>query len=68
MYLQQESPLTHISPPPAVGRPIHVPQCLKPTEDQVNHYHQLYMKALEQLFEDHKETYGVPASTHLTFL
>ncbi|KAL1768307.1 2-acylglycerol O-acyltransferase 3 [Sigmodon hispidus] len=51
-----------------VGRPIPVPRCLNPTEDQVDHYHQLYMKALEQLFEDHKETCGIPASTHLTFL
>ncbi|XP_027272019.1 2-acylglycerol O-acyltransferase 3 [Cricetulus griseus] len=50
-----------------VGRPIHVPQSLTPTEDHVDHYHQLYMKALEQLFEDHKEAHGVPASTHLTF-
>lgn len=50
-----------------VGHPIHVPQCPTPTEDQVDRYHQLYMKALEQLFEDHKEAHGVPAFTHLTF-
>ncbi|XP_057620717.1 2-acylglycerol O-acyltransferase 3 [Chionomys nivalis] len=51
-----------------VGRPIPVPQSLKPTEDQVDCYHWLYMKALERLFADHKEACGVPASTHLTFL
>ncbi|KAH0505780.1 2-acylglycerol O-acyltransferase 3 [Microtus ochrogaster] len=51
-----------------VGRPIPVPQSLKPTGDQVDRYHQLYMKALERLFADHKEACGVPASTHLTFL
>ncbi|XP_036135613.1 2-acylglycerol O-acyltransferase 3 [Molossus molossus] len=48
-----------------VGRPIEVPQCLHPTEEEVDHYHRLYIKALEQLFEEHKESYGVPASTHL---
>ena len=41
------------SPVPAVGRPIPVPQCPQPTEQQVDHCHRLYMKALEQLFEDH---------------
>lgn len=56
-----------VSPLPAVGHPIPVPQCLYPTEEEVDHYHVLYMKALEQLFEEHKESCGVPASTHLTF-
>uniref|UniRef100_G1PEX4 Acyltransferase n=1 Tax=Myotis lucifugus TaxID=59463 RepID=G1PEX4_MYOLU len=49
-----------------VGRPILVPQSLNPTDEEVDHYHTLYMKALEQLFEEHKESCGVPASTHLT--
>ncbi|XP_045731587.2 2-acylglycerol O-acyltransferase 3 isoform X1 [Mirounga angustirostris] len=51
-----------------VGRPIPVPQRLDPTEEEVDHYHMLYLEALEQLFEDHKESCGVPASTHLTFI
>ncbi|KAG5195358.1 hypothetical protein JEQ12_012647 [Ovis aries] len=51
-----------------VGRPIPVPQCPQPTEEQVDHYHTLYMKALEQLFEEHKESCGLPASTRLTFI
>ncbi|KAM5260570.1 LOW QUALITY PROTEIN: 2-acylglycerol O-acyltransferase 3 [Hipposideros larvatus] len=50
----------------AVGHPIPLPQCLHPTEKEVDHYHMLYMKALEQLFEKHKESCGIPASTHLT--
>ncbi|XP_055417859.1 2-acylglycerol O-acyltransferase 3-like [Bubalus kerabau] len=50
-----------------VGRPIPVPQCPQRTEEQVDHYHTLYMKALEQLFEEHKESCGLLASTHLTF-
>nr|XP_060503858.1 2-acylglycerol O-acyltransferase 3 [Panthera onca] len=51
-----------------VGRPIPVPQILCPTQEEVNHYHTLYMQALETLFEEHKESCGVPASTHLTFI
>ncbi|XP_045397453.1 2-acylglycerol O-acyltransferase 3 [Lemur catta] len=51
-----------------VGRPIPVPRCPHPTTDEVDHYHALYLKALEQLFEEHKESCGVPASTHLTFI
>ncbi|KAB0339659.1 hypothetical protein FD754_023750, partial [Muntiacus muntjak] len=38
--------------PGPVGRPIPVPQCPQPTEEQVDHYHVFYMKALEQLFEE----------------
>nr|XP_020731760.1 2-acylglycerol O-acyltransferase 3-like isoform X2 [Odocoileus virginianus texanus] len=37
-----------------VGRPIPVPQCPQPTEEQVDHYHTLYTKVLEQLFEEHR--------------
>ncbi|XP_051693929.2 2-acylglycerol O-acyltransferase 3 isoform X1 [Oryctolagus cuniculus] len=51
-----------------VGGPIPVPQCSSPSEEQVDHYHRLYMDALERLFEEHKQSCGVPASTHLTFL
>lgn len=51
-----------------VGRPIPVPRKLHPAEEEVDHYHTLYMQALEKLFEEHKESCGVPASTRLTFL
>ncbi|XP_058536998.1 2-acylglycerol O-acyltransferase 3-like [Ochotona princeps] len=50
-----------------VGAPIHVPQLSAPTEEQVDHYHRLYMEALERLFEEHKESCGISASTHLNF-
>uniref|UniRef100_U3KM90 Acyltransferase n=1 Tax=Oryctolagus cuniculus TaxID=9986 RepID=U3KM90_RABIT len=50
-----------------VGAPIPVPQCSSPSQEQVDHYHRLYMDALERLFEEHKESCGVPASTRLTF-
>ncbi|XP_040829753.1 2-acylglycerol O-acyltransferase 3-like [Ochotona curzoniae] len=48
-----------------VGAPIPVPQLSAPTEEQVDHYHRLYMEALERLFEEHKESCGIPASTRL---
>ena len=65
----QPRPLPDLCPSvPAVGHPIPVPQCPQPTEEQVDHYHTLYMKALEQLFEEHKESCGLLASTHLTFI
>ncbi|XP_075384258.1 2-acylglycerol O-acyltransferase 3-like [Tenrec ecaudatus] len=51
-----------------VGHPINVPQVLHPTEEDVDHYHTLYLKALDRLFEEHKESCGVPADAHLTFL
>ncbi|XP_058536466.1 2-acylglycerol O-acyltransferase 3-like [Ochotona princeps] len=51
-----------------VGAPIPVPQLCTPTEEQVDHYHRLYMEALERLFEEYKESCGISASTHLTFL
>ncbi|XDA89295.1 hypothetical protein R6Z07F_018930 [Ovis aries] len=38
----------------AVGRPIPVPQCPQPPEEQVDRYHVLYMKAVEQLLEEHR--------------
>ncbi|XP_004620957.1 2-acylglycerol O-acyltransferase 3 [Sorex araneus] len=49
-----------------VGRPIPVPRRCQPTEAEVDHYHQLYMHALQQLFEEHKASCGVPASVQLT--
>uniref|UniRef100_H0WLH5 Acyltransferase n=2 Tax=Otolemur garnettii TaxID=30611 RepID=H0WLH5_OTOGA len=51
-----------------VGRPIPVPQRSHPTTEEVDHYHTLYIKALQQLFEEHKESCGVPASTCLTVI
>ncbi|XP_075384267.1 2-acylglycerol O-acyltransferase 3-like [Tenrec ecaudatus] len=51
-----------------VGRPIDMPQVVHPTEEDVDHYHTLYLKALDRLFEEHKGSCGVPADAHLTFL
>ncbi|KAF4015867.1 hypothetical protein G4228_006985 [Cervus hanglu yarkandensis] len=59
LFLDQDTPCH-------VGRPIPVPQCQQPTEAQVDHYHVFYMKALEQLFEERKESCGRPAYTRRT--
>lgn len=46
-----------------VGSPISVPKVPSPSQEQVNHYHQLYMESLTNLFHKHKTSYGL-ADTH----
>ncbi|XP_053219111.1 2-acylglycerol O-acyltransferase 3-like isoform X2 [Podarcis raffonei] len=48
-----------------VGKPIPVPLCPCPTEDEVNSFHALYVEALKELFDAHKESCGLPASQQL---
>ncbi|XP_060137967.1 2-acylglycerol O-acyltransferase 3 [Zootoca vivipara] len=48
-----------------VGKPIPVPLRPRPTEDEVNSFHALYVEALKQLFDAHKESCGLPSSQHL---
>ncbi|XP_053219115.1 uncharacterized protein LOC128400706 isoform X2 [Podarcis raffonei] len=48
-----------------VGKPIPVPRRPRPTEDEVNSFHALYVKALKELFDAHKESCGLPASQQL---
>lgn len=40
-----------------VGEPIEIPELSSPTEEQVNHYHKLYVDGLKQLYEDHKDKF-----------
>ncbi|GLD46934.1 diacylglycerol O-acyltransferase 2-like protein [Lates japonicus] len=37
-----------------VGSPISVPKRVTPTDEEVDHYHRLYMEALSKLFHEHK--------------
>ncbi|KAI4814388.1 hypothetical protein KUCAC02_003584 [Chaenocephalus aceratus] len=37
-----------------VGSPISVPKHIKATEEEVDHFHKLYMEALSKLFHEHK--------------
>ncbi|CAI5791636.1 2-acylglycerol O-acyltransferase 3 [Podarcis lilfordi] len=48
-----------------VGKPIPVPLRPRPTEDEVNSFHALYVEALKELFDAHKESCGLPASQQL---
>uniref|UniRef100_A0A8D2HTQ5 Acyltransferase n=1 Tax=Urocitellus parryii TaxID=9999 RepID=A0A8D2HTQ5_UROPR len=48
-----------------VGAAIPVQRSPRPSRAQVDALHALYVERLTQLFEEHKERYGVPADRHL---
>ncbi|XP_028750232.1 2-acylglycerol O-acyltransferase 2-B-like [Peromyscus leucopus] len=48
-----------------VGAPIPVQRSPRPSREQVDQLHALYVERLTQLFEEHKTLYGVPADQHL---
>jgi len=41
-----------------VGRPIQLPSIESPSRDDVRKWHEVYMKALQRLFDRHKKQYG----------
>ncbi|KAG9346402.1 hypothetical protein JZ751_006713 [Albula glossodonta] len=51
-----------------VGRPIPVVQTPSPSREDIDALHKLYMEGLTQLFEEHKENYGIPVDKHLKFI
>lgn len=50
-----------------VGKPIEVQMIPHPSEEEVNRLHQLYIKELCKLFEEHKLKFNVPEDQHLEF-
>lgn len=46
-----------------VGCPISVPKRVSPTDEEVDHYHSLYMESLTNLFHEHKVSCGL-SETH----
>ena len=50
-----------------VGSPIEVEQDPNPSQEVVDKYHALYMEQLSDLFDQHKENYGVSKDVKLTF-
>uniref|UniRef100_A0A4W4FYK4 Acyltransferase n=1 Tax=Electrophorus electricus TaxID=8005 RepID=A0A4W4FYK4_ELEEL len=50
-----------------VGKPIRVKKNQKPSAEELDAVHQLYMDELAQLFEEHKGKYGISEDTHLIF-
>lgn len=51
-----------------VGAPIPVEKTENPTNEQIDELHAKYVKALIDLFNQHKETYGVPKEKELLIL
>lgn len=51
-----------------VGKPIEVTKTDSPTKEELDLLHSQYMKALTDLFEEHKEKYGIPSDDHLNFI
>ncbi|KAK6044946.1 diacylglycerol acyltransferase, partial [Cooperia oncophora] len=48
-----------------VGAPIPVVKVPDPTQEQIDELHEVYIEKLNELFEEHKQKYGVPAETKL---
>ncbi|KAG8430570.1 hypothetical protein GDO86_020368, partial [Hymenochirus boettgeri] len=51
-----------------VGKPIPVPKIQKPSEEQVQKYHALYIHSLTELFNTHKEHFGLQKSDSLILI
>lgn len=51
--------------PSTVGAPIPVQRSPRPSREQVDQLHELYVERLTQLFEEHKTHYGVSADQDL---
>lgn len=52
----------------AVGRPIRVEKNPRPTTEELDALHQLYMEELSNLFDEHKTNYGVDKDVYLNFV
>ncbi|XP_056140331.1 2-acylglycerol O-acyltransferase 3b [Lampris incognitus] len=62
-WLPYRSPVTTV-----VGKPISVPKCVSPSEEDVDHYHGLYMDALAKLFHEHKVSCGLSEDHELRII
>ncbi|XP_020507071.1 2-acylglycerol O-acyltransferase 3b [Labrus bergylta] len=51
-----------------VGSPISVPKRTTPTDEEVDHYHNLYMDALTELFHQHKVSCGLSENHKLQII
>ncbi|XP_020564592.1 diacylglycerol O-acyltransferase 2 [Oryzias latipes] len=51
-----------------VGSPISVPKRITPAQEEVDHYHKLYMEALTDLFHKHKVSCGLSESHELQII
>ncbi|XP_027129128.1 2-acylglycerol O-acyltransferase 3b isoform X2 [Larimichthys crocea] len=62
-FLPYRTPVTTV-----VGSPIPVPRRVTPTQEEVDHYHRLYMEGLSKLFHQHKVSCGLPESHKLRII
>ncbi|KAJ0004407.1 hypothetical protein NQD34_010621 [Periophthalmus magnuspinnatus] len=62
-FLPYRRPVTTV-----VGSPISVPKCMSPTDDEVDHYHKLYMEGLTKLFHEHKVSCGLSENHKLLLI
>ncbi|TKS93362.1 2-acylglycerol O-acyltransferase 2-A [Collichthys lucidus] len=51
-----------------VGKPISVVQTPSPSSEDIECLHKVYLQSLTELFEQHKQTYGLTEDQHLTFI
>lgn len=59
-YLPYRKPIDTV-----VGAPIVVEKIENPTQEQIDELHEIYVEKLNELFEEHKQRFGVPAETKL---
>ncbi|KAE8277578.1 2-acylglycerol O-acyltransferase 2-A [Larimichthys crocea] len=67
-----------VGPPPSLvsqtikfvsmGKPISVVQTPSPSSEDIECLHKVYLQSLTELFEQHKQTYGLTEDQHLTFI
>ncbi|KAM8898931.1 2-acylglycerol O-acyltransferase 3b isoform 1-T4 [Spinachia spinachia] len=63
VFLPYRTPVTTV-----VGSPISVPKNTTPTQEEVDHYHGLYMEGLSKLFHEHKVSCGLSESHKLQII
>ncbi|XP_003456853.1 2-acylglycerol O-acyltransferase 3b isoform X1 [Oreochromis niloticus] len=63
VLLPYRTPITTV-----VGSPISVPKRVTPTDEEVDHYHTLYMEALSKLFHEHKVSCGLSENHKLQII
>nr|XP_033814739.1 diacylglycerol O-acyltransferase 2-like [Geotrypetes seraphini] len=51
-----------------VGKPIHVPKIEKPSDQQIDKYHKIYIRSLMELFDNHKIKFGLSETDMLTII
>ncbi|PIO63332.1 diacylglycerol acyltransferase [Teladorsagia circumcincta] len=59
-YLPYRKPIDTV-----VGAPIPVEKVANPTQERIDELHELYMEKLNDLFEEHKQRFGVAPETKL---